>query len=186
MKVTGFDDREVSEDLPIGTSVSKVKTKTGEEVILLANEQIDHSAQDNSVFSVNQLRAFNVDVDDCPAVYERDGVSGRQSMIVEGDVEIPFMYENNLLLLEAVPPTNEELERLPIFVVTSAAPWDPRTPTSSVHPIRWSPVSEGDLGIIDKDRHAIIRNRFINQVDITYATTEANDRADVLEFAPDF
>ena len=37
VKVTGFDDREVSEDLPIGTSVSKVKTKTGEEVILLAN-----------------------------------------------------------------------------------------------------------------------------------------------------
>lgn len=58
--------------MPIGTSVSKVKTKTGEEVILLANEQINHRAQDNSVFLVNQLRAFNVD--DCPAMYERDGV----------------------------------------------------------------------------------------------------------------
>lgn len=109
VKVTGFDDREVSDDLPIGTSVSKVKTKTGEEVILLANEQIDHRAQDNSVFSVNQLRAFDVDVDDCAARYARDGVHGRQSMIVE-DMEIPFVYENNLLLLEAVPPTDEELE----------------------------------------------------------------------------
>lgn len=107
-------------------------------------------------------------------------------MIVEDDIEIPFMYGNNLLLLEAVPPTNEELERLPILVVTSAAPWDPRTPTSSVHPIRWSPSLEGDSGIVDEDRHSIIRNCFINQVGVTYATSGANDRANVLELAPDF
>lgn len=63
--ITGFDDCEVSEDLQIGTPASKVTTKTREEVILIANEQIDHSAQDNSIFSVNQLQASNNDVDDC-------------------------------------------------------------------------------------------------------------------------
>ncbi|GFH50412.1 predicted protein [Chaetoceros tenuissimus] len=72
------------------------------------------------------------------------------------------------------------------LVVTLAAPWDPRTPTLSVHPIHWSPCSENDSGINDKDRQEIIWNPFIDQVGITYAATEANMRADVFEFAPNF
>ena len=91
---------------------------------------------------------------------------------------ILFVYEKNPILLKAEKPANDELRRLPIHIITSATPWDPRDPRSSMHPIVWSPKPKGDSGIVDEESHAIIRDRFMNQVGITYATSDTNARDD--------
>ena len=74
--VSGYEDDMVTENLPIGTSATKITDVNGKQLILIENEQIDHTGQDNSIMSVNQVRAFGVDVDDCPAIYSRNGVQG--------------------------------------------------------------------------------------------------------------
>lgn len=51
--VGGFDDDMVQEGLSVGTSTTKVIDENGNEFILIENEQIDHTTQDNSVMSVN-------------------------------------------------------------------------------------------------------------------------------------
>ena len=43
-------------------------------------------------------------------------------MILKGDVEIPFQYENNSVLLDATRPTHEEFGSLSIVVITSGSP----------------------------------------------------------------
>jgi len=111
--VTNFDDEMVHKCLLIGTSATKVFNSNGNAIILIENQQIDHTGQNTSVLSVNQLRAYGVDVDDCPIIYSHNGVQGRQSMICS-DIEIPFEFDQNLILLEASGPTYDELKTLPV------------------------------------------------------------------------
>jgi len=66
VSITGFNDEMVQKCLPIGTSATKVVDLNGKAVILIENEQIDDTGQNNFVLSVNQMGAFGVDVDDCP------------------------------------------------------------------------------------------------------------------------
>ena len=81
VSITGFNDEMVQKCLPIGTNATKVVNSNGKVVILIKNEQIDDTGQNNSVLSVNQMRAFGVGVDDCPGLHSHDGIQGRQSMI---------------------------------------------------------------------------------------------------------
>ena len=114
----------------IGTSVTVVSLPSGDDILLLKNESIDHTTQANSMLSVNQVRAFGIDIDDCPSIFQVAGRKGRQSMIVGKDdddleVELPFQFTNNLICYAIREPTMQELEHLPIFILTSDAPWNP-------------------------------------------------------------
>ncbi len=63
-------------NLPIGTTATKVVDSKGRLVILIENEQIIHTDQENSIVSVNQVRAYGANVDDCPSIYNRDNAPG--------------------------------------------------------------------------------------------------------------
>ena len=62
--VIGFDDGLTRSNLPIGTAATVVTTEAGEDVILILNEAIDHTSQDHSMLSVNQVRAHGLGIDD--------------------------------------------------------------------------------------------------------------------------
>ena len=66
----------VRRGLPIGTSITAAWNSLGETVILLQNEQIDHTSQPNSMLAPNQVRHYGIDLDDCPNCYEIDGRPG--------------------------------------------------------------------------------------------------------------
>ena len=94
VNVSGFDNGMVKEGLPLGTCASRVTNKNRHTIILIENEQIDHSEQENSIFSVNQVRSYGVDVDDCPNVFHHDGQPGRMNMIAD-EHTIPFEVESS-------------------------------------------------------------------------------------------
>ena len=182
--VSGYEDDMVTENLPIGTSATKITDVNGKQLILIENEQIDHTGQDNSIMSVNQVRAFGVDVDDCPAIYSRNGVQGRQSM-VSNDIEIPFTFDRNLILLEASKPSEKDLLTLPYLVITSGMEWNPEAVSLPLQgTTQWEPLPSDDLGIVDSSAHGIVRNRLetggnVYHVSMATALEEQFDTADV-------
>ena len=76
ISVTGIDDHDIHHDLSIGMAATKDIDSEGRLVILIENEQIIHTDQENSIMSVNQVRAYGADVDVCPSIYNRDNASG--------------------------------------------------------------------------------------------------------------
>ena len=104
----GFDQDLTKTDLPIGSCVTAALDSNSNTVILLENGQIHHTNQSNSMMSPNQLRAFGVDIDDCPSCFEVGGRARRQSLKV-GEHEIPFQYVEGLILLKTRAPTIKEL-----------------------------------------------------------------------------
>jgi hypothetical protein len=91
VNVSGYDDNHTTENLSIGTTASKVTDEDGNEIILIENEQIINDKQDNSILSVNQARAFGVNVDNCLTIHIRGGEPGQCKMVVE-KTTIPFLY----------------------------------------------------------------------------------------------
>ena len=160
VNVSGFDNGMVKEGLPLGTCASRVTDENGNAIILIENEQIDHSEQENSIFSVNQVRSYGVDVDDCPNVFHRDGQPGRMNMIAD-EHTIPFEYRRNLVLLEARVPTANEFNTLPIVIITSALEWNPENDefNSANKTSQWTPLDSEDDGIRNAELHAIVSRR---------------------------
>ena len=122
--VVGFDEGLTKTNLPIGSCVTATLDAQGKAIILLENEQIDHTSQSNSMMSLNQMRAFGVDIDDCPPCFEVGGRYGQQRMKI-GEHKIPFEYTDGLVLLKTSVPSIQELESCPILILTSDAPWHP-------------------------------------------------------------
>ena len=134
--VKGFDNDVEVNNLCIGTSVTAVDLSSGESIILLKNETIDHTSQLNSMLSVNQFRCNNIDIDDVLSMFVVAGRKGSQQMVVGTDdnsdcVCVPFEYKNNFTTYNCRTPTNDELLNLPIYVLTSDALWDPTSINSS-------------------------------------------------------
>ena len=161
--VVGFDDDVTKQNLHIGTSITVVTTSSGDDILLLKNESIDHTSQANSMLSVNQVRAHGIDLDDCPSRFKVDGRKGRQSMIVDDDGdhepwEIPFDFDNNLISYNVREPTSEEVDTLPMVMITSDQQWDPQEHTDDgvIHHI--SSEFEGRW-IVNNDLHDRVLQR---------------------------
>ena len=180
VSVTGFDDRDMHHDLPIGTTATKVVDSEGRSVILIENEQIIHTDQENSILSVNQVRAYGADVDDCPSIYNRDNTPGRCNMIVE-DKTIPFEYQQNLILLEASKPSLADLRNHPIVVITSAEPWNPQDTQCRSTRIPWTPLPEGDLNIREDEAQSIVNERIMHKVNVVFSCNQISQTDEVLD-----
>ena len=181
VNVSGFDDGMVQRNLPIGTSATKVFDSNGRPYILIENEQIDHTTQENSIMSTNQVRAFGVDVDDCPSRFTRNGVPGRQSMICTDGIEIPFDFDGNLILLPASAPTDNDLRTLPYLVITSGSKWNPLQ-DMTMSQGTWTPLPKDDLGIVNTSAHQIVSERLTNCMDIHNVRTDFDDtNGDILD-----
>jgi len=164
--VNGFDDSMMRLGLPIGTCVTATKDMHSDTIILLENEQIDHTSQANSVSSPNQMRDFGVDIDDCPKCYETGERAGRQSMTVS-DFEIPFNYQKGLVLLKTKKPTTQELENCPIVILTLDAPWNPdetENPPNSLQ--SWDPDLSNEKEIIDTGARSLLADRIREGVNV--------------------
>ena len=138
--VIGYDADMVRKGLPIGTSVTATKDSNGETVILLQNEQIDHSTQPNSMLAPNQVRHYGIDLDDCPTCFEIDGRPGRLSMKTD-DHEIPFEFEKGLVYLKTWRPSDHELRECPVIMITSDAEWNPESMDELDDPQTWDPMA---------------------------------------------
>ena len=155
--VSNFDDTMVDKCLPIGTSATKVFDLNGNAIILIENQQIDHTGQDNSVLAANQLRAYGV-----ARIYSHNGVQGRQSMILN-DIENPFEFDRNLILLKASAPTYDELKTLPFMVITCGTEWNPGfVGDHSCTDLEWELLPSNDLGITNLEAHEIVSNHHQN------------------------
>ena len=177
----GFDNDVEVNNLCIGTSVTAVDLPSGESIILLKNESIDHTSQLNSMLSVNQVRCNHIDIDDVPSMFEVAGRKGSQQMVVGTDensdcVCVPFDYKNNLVTFQCRTPTNDELIDLPIYVLTSDALWDPTSINSTNHKLTFNNLLPTLTGTnINEDNrmaHGIISKRIYN-LHVYAARTEA-------------
>ena len=178
--VKGFDDDVEVNNLRIGTSVMVVDLASGESIILLKNESIDHTSQLNSILSVNQVRCNKIDIDDVPSMFEVKGGKGSQQMIVGTDensdcVCVPFDYSINLVTYDCPTPTKDELINLPIYVLTSDALWDPSLINSTNIQLISSTLPNLTGNNINKDNctvHGIISKR-IHLIHVYAARMEA-------------
>ena len=168
--VIGYDADMVKKGLPIGTSVTATKDSNGKTVILLQNEQIDHSSQPNSMLAPNQVRHYGIDLDDCPSCFEIDGRPGRMSMKTE-DFEIPFEFEKGLIFLKTWRPSKIELQTCPVIMITSDAEWNPESLQGSI-PQSWDPNSSlEDRKIVNSQVHNIMAHRVSTGVGIHSLST---------------
>ena len=122
----GFDESLVKKDLRIGTGVAAFNTAEGETMLVMINEGIDHTTQDNIIISTNQLRQNGCDVCDTHPYFIIHDKPGLYRIKKRG-LELPFEMVNSLSSLIFRYPTAEELENehIKVLELTSAAQWDP-------------------------------------------------------------
>ena len=123
--VSGFDAALVKKDLKIGTGVAAFDLPDGETMLVMINEAIDHTGQENTMLSSNQLRHNGCDVDDTYPLFIIQGKPGT-FRIALGDNELIFTMVNGLASLTFRYPTEEELEdkNIRVMCLTSSAQWD--------------------------------------------------------------
>ena len=139
INIVGCLPNMTSNNKRIGSAVTAVDLKdSGETIILLACEHIDHTDQATSVLSTFQVRDYGVDLCDVAKHHLVDGRPGRQSMIVDG-IEVPFELMEGLMSLKIREPTKEELETCRVIQITNDVPW---------HPER---ISDSDLDTSEQD-----------------------------------
>ena len=177
--VIGYDSDMVKTGMPIGTSVTATKDTNGDTVVLLQNEQIDHTSQPNSMMAPNQIRHYGIDIDDCPTCYDIDGRRGRQSLKAD-KFEIPFSYEKGLIYLHTWKPTDQELHTCPVIMLTSDAEWNPDNlsdnPNHHPDPTTWDPLNTcEDREIVNSNVRNIIARRVNDGVNVhvTSSTTRS-------------
>jgi len=79
------------------------------------------------------------------------------------DIEIPFKFDRNLILLEASKPTHDELKNLPLLVITSGIEWNPdRIRTYSHKDLECKPLPSNNIGIVNLSAHEIVCDRLQN------------------------
>ena len=178
--VVGFDQDLTKTNLPIGSCVTAALDSNGDTVIFLENEQIDHSSQSNFMISPNQLRAFGVDIDDCPSCFEVGGRTGRQSMKV-GEHEIPFQYVEGIILLKTRAPTIKELNDCPILILTSDATWNPNEDQGLTE--IWDPDNTIEKEIQDLTARDAVASRVRNGKNVHICNVGTSDK--VVTWTPD-
>ncbi len=82
--LVGFDDDMIKEDLYIGDGITLATTENGEKVLLRFNEGIIHQ-KGKSIFSIDQMRSFGIQVNDTAKVYD-----GKQNLVTHEDEVLPL------------------------------------------------------------------------------------------------
>ena len=96
--VQGFDGTMTIGERNIGTGVTAFDKPDGSTIIICIHEAIDHTTQDNTIVSLNQIRHHGVDVCDVHPKFDTNG-QARQLKIRVGNHELPFTMVNGLAAL---------------------------------------------------------------------------------------
>ena len=138
----GFDRKHAKKNgLPIVNGAAVVTTSTGEEIIVIVNQGVLNESSEITLMSEYQTREYGNVIDSVSKKHAHwDGTTkGHQAMLlkypsdVEGEeVMLDFDVNSALMTFNHREPTDEEMEKLPRYVVTS--------------PITWAPQAHFDMG----------------------------------------
>ena len=117
--IVGYDDSKAAVDLPVGDGITLATNAEGEKVLLRVNEAIIN-ANCKSILSVDQMRHYDIDVNEKPRRY-----GGQQNLVTLEEQVIPLQYRESLVWLRIERPTKEDMALYPIIQLTSDQPWDP-------------------------------------------------------------
>ncbi len=115
------------EALEIVNAATLVTLATGEKVVLLINQALydNNSTQQESLLQPHQARAHGVAIDDCAIRHRRiDGTSGGQCVQI-GDTTLPLYFDGWKCYFAISLPTHQDLERYPVYELTSPQPYEP-------------------------------------------------------------
>ena len=157
--VSGFDENLIIDDMKIGSGVTAFDKPNGETILVMVNEGIDHTSQDDTLLANNQMRHNGVDVCETHQKFISKGTPG-EFRLAKGGHELPFTMENSLASLAFRYPTDAELEDVNIKVVqlTSEVQRDPENlcgkdflPGADMHYARRYTNHISDEVILDAD-----------------------------------
>ena len=157
--VSGFDENLIIDDMKIGTGVTAFDKPDGETILVMVNEGIDHTSQDNTLLANNQMRHNGVDVSETHQKFISKGTPG-EFRLAKGGHELPFTMENSLASLAFRYPTDAEVEdeNIKVVLLTSEIQWDPENlcgndflPGADMHYARKNANHISDEVILDGD-----------------------------------
>ncbi|MGH3053660.1 MAG: zinc finger CCHC domain-containing protein, partial [Gaiellaceae bacterium] len=116
--IVGFAEDLERKNLPIVNAVTKTYSPEGKALLLQVNEAA-YLGTGDSLLSKIQVGSYGIQVDDDP--YFGSGY------IISNDngIDLPLTIESGLIFLPIERPTEDDLEKLSVFTLTSDLPWDP-------------------------------------------------------------
>lgn len=117
--VTGIADSKI-ESVPICTVAGLIQATTGPLIAIF--HQYAHYGKGKTIHSVNQLRAFGLDVNDIP----KSCKGGTQSITTPEGFTIPLAIRDGLCYLDMRKPTDDEMSSFEHVLMTSDMPWNPQ------------------------------------------------------------
>ena len=109
--------------LPIGTPVSAYDTNEQETILILDNQGIIHTRQKGSILSLLKMRAYGMDVNECPEIFNRDGNKVVSSLIADR-YEVNFKLQDGMDMVHVQEATKYELKTCPVVVMISYMVWN--------------------------------------------------------------
>ena len=117
-------------DVPIVTAATVVYNKTTEEWFLLVVHQALWLGEDeeHSLICPNQLRMNGIMCDDIPLHLARlhNGASSLHGIRLDAGTVLPFSMDGTISKLDIRTPTDNEIETLPRYELSSPKIWDPQ------------------------------------------------------------
>ena len=107
-----------------------VEDKEGEEYLIIVHRGLcdKSSSQNESMLNPHQARAHSVIVDDLPTFWEHaNGNPGLQALQMPDGIQFPLTFDGTKSFLSIRYPSDEDLDRLTRYEVTSPAPYKPCT-----------------------------------------------------------
>ena len=118
--VVVYDPSIVTHNVYLGTGITACDLPDGTSVLLQCHEGVA-MGKGKSLFSCNQMRHHGTIVDDVPHRY-----GGSQSLKTVCGHKLPLAYHVGLCSLHICLPSQDELDSLPIYDLTSPEEWCPQ------------------------------------------------------------
>ena len=125
---------ESSKPLQLVNNACSVATlPDGSEVIIQINQAIldTHEDQTEALLQPHQCRSFGVSIHDVANCHiDNNGNIGQQCIITKDSAALPLFWDGFKTFLSLCKPTANDLDSLPIYVLTSPKPYAPQSSTS--------------------------------------------------------
>ena len=121
VQVSGYDnDETIKSNVQIGTAITATDLPDGTTILLQANEATLMGEKSNTLFSVAQMRANNIEV------HDKARVHGGKSCIQADDIVIPLFMHDAMMGFNIRKPTKNELDECEVMELSSIQPWNPQ------------------------------------------------------------
>jgi hypothetical protein len=128
INIVGFDKKSTKKyGCPVGTACTVMRDANDRPYLVIAHEAVQNTRSNTSLLSESQMRNHGLIVDSTSTKHIGiDGLPGTQS-IYSHDKQIQFRLQQRvaLMVLPHHPPTDDEIETLPRFELTSKQLWCP-------------------------------------------------------------